>query len=54
MVELLHLFHSFMGNPVVTFFLAGFGTWIIFIIVASIITVNSGKWIDRQLENDQQ
>ncbi len=54
MVEFLHLFHSFISNPIVTFLLAGFGTWMVFIIVASTISVNSGEWIDRELENDQQ
>lgn len=52
MVEFLHLFHSFMSNPIVTFLFAGFGTWMVFIIVASIFAINSGKWVDRQLEND--
>ncbi len=45
--------HDFLSNPLIVFLLFGFGAWILFILIASIFSVKTGQWIDRQLEDEE-
>ncbi len=43
---------DFFHNPIVTFFLMGFGAWIILVIAASVLSVRAGEWMDKQLDDE--
>ncbi len=45
--------YEFLSNPLITFILFGFGSWILFITIVSSIAIRSGVWIDRQLEDEE-
>lgn len=44
---------EFFHNPFVTFFLTGFGTWVIVLIIASVLAMRAGLWMDKQIQDEQ-